>query len=232
MSKEKIDALVEGGKASAAPPLGPALGPLQVNIGEVIAEINRKTEPFKGMKVPVKVIVDTDTKEFEIEVGTPPTSQLIKKELEIELGSGAAHENKVGNLAVEQAVKIATMKADAMLANDFKSAVKTVIGSCQSMGIMVEGKDAKEVEKEIDEGKYDDIINNKVTEVPAEKAEKLKSELAVRQQAYANVSAKRKAEQQAAAEAAEKKAEAKKAQEALAKAKGPVKKEDAKPAKK
>ena len=72
--KEKVEALVDGGKASAAPPLGPALGPMGVNIGQVIAEINKKTDAFKGMKVPVTVLIDKETKEFSIEIGTPPTS--------------------------------------------------------------------------------------------------------------------------------------------------------------
>ncbi len=86
MAKETVEALVEGGKATAAPPLGPALGPKGVNIGQVVAEINKKTESFKGMQVPVKVIIDPDTKEFEITVGTPPASSLIKKETGIEKG--------------------------------------------------------------------------------------------------------------------------------------------------
>ena len=133
--KEKIDLMVEGGKATAAPPLGPALGPLKVNIGQVISEINKKTADFKGMKVPVKVTVDTETKEFDIFVGTPPISQLIKKEIGIESGSGAPHEHKVGNLAVEQVVKIAKMKKDSMIVNNLTSAVKSVIGSCHSAGV-------------------------------------------------------------------------------------------------
>ena len=76
-----VEAMVEGGKATAGPPIGPALGPLGVNIGEVISSVNQKTQAFKGMKVPVKVIVDIESKEFEIQVGTPPVSQLIKKEI-------------------------------------------------------------------------------------------------------------------------------------------------------
>ncbi len=75
--KQIVEALVEGGKASAAPPLGSSLGPLKVNIGLVVSQINDKTKDFKGMKVPVKVIVDLDSKEFTIEIGTPPASQLI-----------------------------------------------------------------------------------------------------------------------------------------------------------
>ena len=95
MAKETVESLVEGGKASAAPPLGPALGPLKINIGQVVAEINKKTAAFAGMKVPIKIIVDTETKEFEVEVGSPPVSELIKKELGLEKGSGTPNKNKI-----------------------------------------------------------------------------------------------------------------------------------------
>ena len=61
MAKQTVEAMVEGGKATAAPPLGPALGPLGVNIGQVIQEINKKTGAFKGIQVPIKIIVDEDT---------------------------------------------------------------------------------------------------------------------------------------------------------------------------
>lgn len=225
MSKEKVEVMVEGGKATAAPPLGPALGPLKINIGEVIAAINEKTKSFAGMKVPVKLVVDTETKEFEITVGTPPVSQLIKKEIGIDTGSGAAHENKVGNIAIEQVIKIALMKQDAMIVNNLKSAVKSVIGSCHSMGVMVESKPAKEIEADVDSGKYDSLIKNEVTEVSSEKATLLKEVLAKEQLAYASVSAKRKAEQEAATEAKE---AAKKSEEEAKKVAGPVKKEEVK----
>jgi len=151
-----IDALVEGGKATPAPPLGPALGPLGVNVGKVIAEINEKTKKFEGMKVPVKVIVDA-SKNFEIAVGTPPTSALILKEIGKEKGSGKKEEI-VGNLGIKQAVKIAKMKSDEMLAKDLKSAVKEVVGACVSMGVTVEGKNPKEVIKEIAAGKHDNEL--------------------------------------------------------------------------
>ena len=78
---DKIEALVKGGQASAAPPLGPALGPTGVNIGEVINAINEKTKGFNGMEVPVKILIDSKTKKFEIEIGTPPVTSLLKKEL-------------------------------------------------------------------------------------------------------------------------------------------------------
>lgn len=224
MSKEKLEVLVEGGKATAAPPLGPALGPLQLNIGQVIAAINEKTKSFAGMKVPVKLVVDTESKDFEITVGTPPISQLIKKEIGVELGSGASHEHKVGNIAVEQCIKIAKMKRDSMIVNGLKAAVKSVIGSCHSMGVMVEGKPAKKVEAEIGEGRYDDLIRNEVTGVPPEKARLLKEQLDVEQKAYAEIEARRKAEAEAAA-AAKEAAEKKEAEEGK-KVAGPIKRED------
>ena len=152
---EKIEALVEGGKASAGPPLGPALGPLGVNIMQIINTINEKTKHFDGMKVPVKVIVDPKTKNFEIEVGTPPASSLIFKELGLEKGSGSAGTHKVGNLTVDQAIKVAKMKYENLLGKELKQKTKEVIGTCVSIGVTVEGKKPQEIQKEIDEGKYD-----------------------------------------------------------------------------
>lgn len=156
--KETIDVMVEGGKASAGPPLGPALGPLGIKIDRVISEINEKTKDYDGMTVPVKVIVDTSTKEFEISVGNPPTSALIKKELGIEKGSGNAREETAGDLSMENAIKIAGMKKDDILAKDTKAGVKEILGACVSMGITVEGKNAKMVQAEIDQGVYDDKL--------------------------------------------------------------------------
>jgi len=152
---ETIEALVEGGKATAGPPLGPALGPLGINIMDVVNTINEKTKHFEGMKVPVKVIVDPKTKKFEIQVGTPPASALILKELNAEKGSGAPSTHKIGNLTIDQVIKIAKMKYEGLLGRDLKSKAKEIIGTCVSMGVRVEGKDPREVQKEIDEGKYD-----------------------------------------------------------------------------
>jgi len=152
---EKIEALVEGGKASAGPPLGPALGPLGVNIMQIINTINDKTKQFAGMKVPVKVIVDSKTKNFEIQVGTPPASSLILKELNLEKGSGSAGTHKVGNITVDQAIKVAKMKQDNLLGKELKQKTKEVIGTCVSLGVTVEGKKPQEIQKAIDEGKFD-----------------------------------------------------------------------------
>lgn len=158
MPKEVIDALVEGGKASAGPPLGPALGPKGVNIKAVIDAINEKTKSFEGMKVPVKVIIDSDTKEFEIEVGVPPVSQLLKKELGLEKFVKPEGTKTVADTTMDVIVKVAKMKHDNTLANDLKGTVKMVLGTCVSAGITVNGKSPKEIIKEVDEGKYDDLI--------------------------------------------------------------------------
>jgi len=152
---EKLQVLVDGGKPTPGPPLGPALGPLGVNIVEILKAINEKTKSFEGMKVPVTLLVDPKTKGFSIEVGTPPTSALIVKELKVEKGSGDAGKTRVGNLSLNQAIKVANMKADAMLAKTLKARVLEVVGTCVSMGVTVDGKSAKDASKEIQAGKYD-----------------------------------------------------------------------------
>jgi len=176
MAKDTVESLVEGGKATAAPPLGPALGPKGVNIGQVVAEINKKTEAFKGMQVPVKVIIDTDTKEFEIEVGTPPASALIKKEAGVEKGSGNPKEEKVADLLIEQIIKIAKMKEGNLLGANLKEKVKEVIGTCNSMGILVEGVPGVEAIKLVNQGKFDEEIRTEKTELSAEEKKKLEEE--------------------------------------------------------
>ena len=152
--KTRIKLLVEGGKATVGPPLGPALGPLAVNVGEVVAEINERTAALGGLKVPVVVTVDRKTKEFEIEVGSPPVAVLIKKELGLEKGAKLPGQEKVGNLTLQQAIQIARTKASTTLAKDIKEAVKEVLGTCVSMGVTVDGKDPREVQRELAEGKH------------------------------------------------------------------------------
>lgn len=152
--KTRIKLLVEGGKASAGPPLGPALGPLGVNVGQVVAKINEKTAQFEGMRVPVTVVVDRE-KKFEIEVGSPPVSALIKKELGLEKGAKTPGKEVVGDLSFAQVVKIARMKREGSLAKDLRKAVKEVLGTCVSCGVTVDGKDPREVQREVDEGKRD-----------------------------------------------------------------------------
>jgi large subunit ribosomal protein L11 len=156
--KKVVEALLSGGQATAGPPLGPALGPLGVNVLAIVNKINEVTENYSGMKVPVKITVDVETKGFEVSVGTPTTSALIVSELGVKKGSGTPKTEKIGNLSMEQVVRIAKVKGTELLAKNLKAAVKEVMGSCVSMGVTVEEKDPREVQKEIDEGKHDALL--------------------------------------------------------------------------
>lgn len=175
MPKQSVEALVEGGKATAAPPLGPALGPLGINIGQVIQEINKKTSDFKGMQVPIKISVAED-KSFTITVGTPPVSALIKKEAGIEKGSGSPLVDKVADIRIEQIIKIAKMKEDSLMGKDPFARVKEVIGTCNSMGVMVEGKHARDAIADINGGAFADKIKAGKTELSAEELKALEEE--------------------------------------------------------
>lgn len=197
MGKQKIELMIEGGKATPAPPLGPTLGQLKMNVTEVITQINSKTQSFKGMKVPVTVIVDDKTKEFEIEIGTPPASQLIKKELGIEKGSGEPNKNKVANAAIENLIKVAQMKKDSMFVKDLKGAVKCIAGSMNAMGILIEGKLSPEFNKDIEAGKYDQEIKEEKTEVSPEKKAILQEQLVKVQEELRKELERLKAEEEA-----------------------------------
>ena len=153
--KKIINALVTGGEASAGPPLGPALGPLGVNVLGIVNEINKLTGDFKGMRVPVKIEVDQESKLFVVTVGTPTTSALIAKESAAAKGSGKPNLEFVGDLTIDKVVTIARSKMPGSYAKSIRSAVKEVVGSCVSMGVKVEGKDAREFMTEIDSGKWD-----------------------------------------------------------------------------
>ena len=150
---DTVEALVDGGRASAGPPLGPALGPKGVNIGKIVAEINEKTKAFSGMKVPVKILINDD-KSFEIKVGVPPMSALIKGELGLEKGSGSAKTTKVGNLTIEQAKKIAAMKESDLLGATLEAQLCEVAGNCVSLGVTIDGKDPKVFTADIKNGVY------------------------------------------------------------------------------
>ena len=190
MAKEKVEVLVEGGRATAAPPLGPALGPMGVNIGQVVSDINKKTSSFAGMQVPVKIFIDRETKEYEITIGTPPASGLIKKEANLEKASGKAKHEMVADILIEQIIKIAKMKETATLGKTLKEKVKEIVGTCQSMGILVEGKPAKETMRDIEAGMFNEEIRLEKTELSAEELAKLAEE----KQRLAEELAKRKAE--------------------------------------
>ena len=135
-NKQTISSLVTGGEASAGPPLGPALGPMGVNILEIINTINEKTKEFQGMKIPVSVSVDSDTKKWEIEVGIPSASALLLKEAGIQKGSGTSGTEWVGEVSADMIAKVAKVKLETSYASSLKSVAKQIVGTCVSLGIL------------------------------------------------------------------------------------------------
>lgn len=220
----QIKLLTEGGNLVPNPGLSQKLGPAGLNLNQVIQKVNEATSDFKGLKVPVELDVNTSTKTFEVTVFSPPVSELLKKELGIEKGSGTQKKLNVGNASIEQIISVAKTKLPNMLSRDLKAAVKSVVGTCIALGVLVESKDPSEVEKEIDKGKYDDEIKNGKTETPNEKKEELDkffSELKAKQDmAIRREQAAKEAEAQTATETAE--------ATAKPEAKVPEKKEEAK----
>ncbi len=173
----KIKVMVDGGKATTSPAMAQTLGPMGINLGEVVSAINEKTSSFAGIKVPVEIDVNEKNKTYEIVVGSPPTGELIKKELNLKKGSGSPDKIKSGNISIEQVIKIAKMKRDGMFDNTLKAAVKSVAGSCNSLGVLIESKISEEFTKDVNEGRYDKQIESEAVEVSPEKIEKLKQEL-------------------------------------------------------
>jgi large subunit ribosomal protein L11 len=189
-----VKLIVDGGDMKPGPAVAQQIGPLGINMGKVIADVNTATLGFKGTKVPVEIDVDSKTKTYKIKVFSPPVSELIKKELGLEKGSGAAGKYQVGNVAFERIVDIAKTKHSALLAKDFKSAVKLIVGTCVSLGVLIDNKNAKEIEKDIDSGVYDKEIKNQITQVSSDKLKNL-------QAFYEEVKVKQDKEQKAIAEA-------------------------------
>lgn len=155
--------LVEGGKATAGPPIGPTLTPLGINVLQLIEEINRKTSEFRGMPVTVFVKVDSETKTFSVEVGLPSTIALIARELGIEKGSGTAGKEAAGDLPLEDLLKIARLKLPALRAKCLKAAALSVAGTCVSMGVNIAGKNPKEFIRELKSGKYDELFSETIS---------------------------------------------------------------------
>jgi len=200
----QINLLVEGGNMQPGPALSQKLGPTGINVGQIIQKVNQATESFKGMKVPVEVNIDVGAKEIEVEVFSPPVSELIKKELGIEKGSGTQNELKVANASIEQIISVAKTKLPSIISKDLKAAVKEVVGSCVSLGILIESKSAKDFMEEITQGKYDSEISQEKTETSPEKREELDeffSELSKEQEAKIK-EAEKAAEEEKAAETA------------------------------
>ncbi|MFH1521892.1 MAG: 50S ribosomal protein L11 [archaeon] len=200
-----VKLLVEGGNMTPGPAVAQQLGPMGINVGQVISDVNIATSDFKGVTVPVHLTIDPETKTVSIKVLSPPTSELIKKELKIEKASGARLKQRVGNFAIEQVISVAKAKHASMLSNDFMATVKSVLGTCQALGVLVENKEIKEILKEISEGKYTEEISAQKTDVDSEKRKELDDYfvgIAAQQEAVQKAEAEEKAAEE------EKKAEA------------------------
>ncbi|WP_224268716.1 50S ribosomal protein L11 [Haloprofundus salinisoli] len=157
-----IEVLVPGGQANPGPPLGPELGPTPVDVQAVVQEINEQTDAFDGMEVPVTVDYEDDGS-FEISVGVPPTTALIKDEAGFETGSGTPQSEFVADLSVEQVKKIAEQKSSDLLAYDVKNAAKEVGGTCVTLGVTIEGENARTFKQRVDDGEYDDVLADEAT---------------------------------------------------------------------
>ena len=165
----QVKLLVEGGNMQPGPALSQKLGPLGMNIGEIISKVNAATKDLKGLKVPVELEINPSTKEFEVNVFSPPVSELLKKELGIPKGSSEHKKMKVANASIEQIISVSKTKLPNLLSKDLKAGVKAVLGSCLSLGILVESKSPVDVIRDIEKGKYDAEISQEKTETSEEK---------------------------------------------------------------
>jgi large subunit ribosomal protein L11 len=194
--------LVDGGAMKPGPTIAQKLGPAGINMGKLISDINVATKEFTGIKVPVAVDVNTKTKTYTIDVSSPSVAEMLKKEFGLEKGSGQPHKIKMANAAIEQIIKIAKMKESGMLTKDFKAALKSVIGSCVSLGILVENKNPKTVSEEIDKGVYDSLIKEGKTVVSEDKKAKLDAHFEIIKKQQEDLLKKEEEEKKAKEEAA------------------------------
>jgi len=130
--------LAPGGKATAAPPIGPILGANGINPGQFIAQFNDRTKDLRGKVVGVLVTVYHD-RSFEFEIKSSPASVLIREAAGIEKGSGTPNSNKVGKITKKQVRDIAEQKMGDVSARDIDAAMRIVEGTARSMGVTVEG---------------------------------------------------------------------------------------------
>lgn len=141
MAKEitaKIKLQAPGGKATPAPPIGPALGQHNVNIGQFVSQFNDRTREYNGMPLPVVITVYSD-RTFEFVVKSPPAAALLKEAAAIAKGSGVPNKDKVGKVTKDQVRKIAETKIKDLNAASIEAACRIVEGTARSMGVVVEG---------------------------------------------------------------------------------------------
>jgi len=127
-----------GGQATPAPPIGPALGQRNVNIGQFVSQFNERTREANGMIIPVEITVYAD-RTFTFECKSPPAAILLKEAAGIAKGSGVPNKEKVGKVTMEQVRKIAQTKVKDLNSFDLDAACRQVLGTARSMGVEVEG---------------------------------------------------------------------------------------------
>lgn len=171
----KVKLIVDGGSMKPGPAVAQQLGPMGINLGKVIEDVNKATSGFKGVKVPVELDVDPKTKTYKIEIFSPPVAEMIKKELGLEKGSGEAGKNLVGNIAFETVIGIAKTKMPNLLARDLKAGIRLVVGTCTSMGVLIDNKSPVEIGKDVEKGVYDKEIKAEKTEPSDEKKKELQT---------------------------------------------------------
>jgi large subunit ribosomal protein L11 len=142
MAKKPVAAEVKlqitGGMATPAPPIGPTLSPHGINLMQFVQQFNDKSKDIKGVKVPVIITIYKD-KTFSFVIKTPPAAILVKMALNLESGSAEPNKNKVGKITRAKLVEIAGKKMQDLSAASVDAAVRTLEGTCRSMGIEVEG---------------------------------------------------------------------------------------------
>ncbi|MFH7880518.1 MAG: 50S ribosomal protein L11 [Candidatus Aenigmatarchaeota archaeon] len=152
---EKINIVVEGGKANLGQ-FSNRINSLGFNSKEIEKEINEKTKEFSNTKVTVTIVLDSNNKKYEVKIKPPSISDLVKKELKVELlkiseEDRAKGKTSIGNLSIEQVKKIAKIKAEQIGEKDLKKVLKMVISSIDTFqGVLIEGKRPKEILREID----------------------------------------------------------------------------------
>ncbi len=173
----KIKLMIEGGKASTTPAMAQTLGPLKMDMQGIIKDINDKTGSYKGLKVPIELDVDEKKKTYDITIKSPPAAELIKNELGIKKGSGEPEKKKAGNISIEQLLKVAQMKSESLFTTDIKAAIRAVAGTCNSLGVLVEGVVSHDFNKLLGAGNFDEVINSGKIDLDPEKANILKEQL-------------------------------------------------------
>jgi len=143
----EVSILVEGGKAAAGATLGSALGPLGVNVGQVVQKINQETQEFAGMRVPVIIRVDPNTRAFTLVVGRPPVAALLLKEAKKEKGSGKPKTEVIGDVSLDAVQRIAEAKGEDLEGRSLDEKMNQVIGTCVSLGLTVAGEDPRSLLK-------------------------------------------------------------------------------------